>query len=278
MFNFHKSKNAKTKTLIIAEIGINHNGDIDKAKLLIEKANDCGASAVKLQTYITEKRASKDSPIYEVLKKCELSFDQQNNLFKFGQDLGIEIFSTPFDEESVQFLGQTDCKFIKIASFDVTNFKLVRSISSLNKQIIMSTGMTNENELKQSLSIFDKETVEHKLALLHCISSYPAPENMANLASIKALRSFFNGPVGYSDHTIGWSVPVFSIFAGATIIEKHFTLDCEEEGPDHKLSADPIMLKKIIENVQKAEEILGEEKVCISNAESDFLQYKRKSI
>ena len=150
MFNFHQSRNSKTKTFVIAEIGINHNGDLDQAKKLIEEAKNCGASSAKLQTYITEKRTSKDSPIYEILKKCELSFEDQITLFNFGKDIGIEIFSTPFDEESVQFLGEIDCKFIKVASFDATNFKLLKAVASLKKQVIMSTGMTSKKELENS--------------------------------------------------------------------------------------------------------------------------------
>ena len=133
MFELLKKPSAKTKTYMIAEIGINHDGDLDKAKKLIESATFCGASAVKLQTYITEERVDRASPIFDLLKKCELSFDDQEKLFDFGRNLGVDVFSTPFDKESVQFLGSVDCPIIKIASFDSTNNELIRQIKLLKR-------------------------------------------------------------------------------------------------------------------------------------------------
>jgi len=278
LFELENRSAAPTKTFLIAEIGINHGGNFDKARMLIESAWRCGASAAKLQSYITEKRVPKDSPIYDILKRCELSFEQQQKLFEFGAEIGIEVFSTPFDDESVDFLDEINCKIIKIASFDATNKTLLRKINSLNTSIVMSTGMTNQVELLEAIDIFGRKIEEKRLAVLHCISAYPTDPTAANLNSISALKDLVSVPVGYSDHTIGWRVPFYAVFAGATIIEKHFTLNCDDDGPDHKLSADPATFAEMVRKIREAELIMGEKTVNISDSEKYFLQYKRTTV
>jgi N,N'-diacetyllegionaminate synthase len=262
---------------VIAEVGINHNGDMKLAKELLQSAKESGANAVKLQTYITEKRVPSDSPVFDILKKCELSFDEQEELFAFGKELNIEIFSTPFDDESVDFLDSIGCPAYKIASFDSVNHALLRKVSNTNKPVIMSTGMTNLDELGaawKSLGGNDDGT-GCELALLHCVSSYPTPEEEANLSLISLLKELHGGPVGYSDHTIGVEVPVMAVAAGAQIIEKHFTLDTQSSGPDHSLSADPKTLNDMIKKIRRMEKILGKAEMRIREIESSAISFRR---
>ena len=261
---------------IIAEVGINHNGDINQAKSLIKSAKKVGANAVKLQSYLTEKRVPKDHPVYEILKKCELTNKEQKELFDYGKDIGILIFSTPFDDESVDFLETINCPLYKIASFDSVNHKLLRKIASTNKPIIMSTGMTSESELSQaweSLNTGNKK--ECNLALLHCISSYPMNDIDANLNVIKHLSKIHSGPIGYSDHSIGIEVPLLAIGVGARIIEKHFTLDTTQDGPDHAMSADPIILENMVAKIRWAEQVLGNNNLEMRNSEKGSSSFRR---
>ncbi len=261
---------------IIAEVGINHNGDIDQAKQLINAAKKAGANSVKLQSYLTEKRVSRDHPVYEILKKCELTNIEQKELFDYGKDIGILIFSTPFDDESVDFLESINCPLYKIASFDSVNHKLLRKVSATNKPIIMSTGMTSETELSKALGSL---TVDNKnecnLALLHCISSYPMNDIDANLNVIKHLSEIHPGPIGYSDHSIGINVPILAIGAGASIIEKHFTLDTTQDGPDHAMSANPKILEDMITKIRWAEKVLGNNNLQMRSSEEGSSSFRR---
>lgn len=262
---------------IIAEIGINHNGDMQSAKNLIKSAKDNGASAIKLQTYITEKRTKSDSPIFKILKQCELNFHQTKELFDYAREIDILPFSTPFDDESVQFLVSINCPVFKIASFDTVNKSLLRKVAEANKPVIMSTGMTNEKELGAAWKSLGgkKDGLGCELALLHCVSSYPTPDDEANLSLISYLNEIHSGPVGYSDHTIGINIPIMAVAAGAKIIEKHFTLNTSDNGPDHFLSADPSTLKKMTEGIRKMEIILGKNEMRVRDIEKNILQYRR---
>ena len=275
----HKNVGEGNPVFIIAEVGINHNGNIETAKLLIKAAKDSGASAVKLQTYITEKRVPKKSPIFELLKNCELSLNQTSELFNYARELDIIIFSTPFDDEAVDFLESIQCPVYKVASFDTVNKSLLRRISKTKKPIIMSTGMTNTDELNDAWkALGGKDDGSNcDLALLHCVSSYPTPINEANLSLINLLHRLHLGPVGYSDHTIGIEIPIMSVVAGAQIIEKHFTLNTKDIGPDHALSADPKVLKDLSDGVRRVEEILGKKELRLRDIEKEIEQYRRKS-
>ena len=264
---------------IIAEVGINHDGDIKKAIKLIRKAKDSGANAVKLQTYITEKRVPKDHKVFNILKQCELSHDDQKELFQFGKDIDITIFSTPFDEESVDFLQEINNPVYKIASFDSVNTKLLNKVSSTNMPVIMSTGMTSLDELGAAWKALGgkDDGTGCDLALLHCVSSYPLEDKRANLSIIHYLHSVHDGPVGYSDHTIGTEIPIYGVAAGASIIEKHFTLDSASEGPDHAMSADPQTLKDLVQKVRWIEEVLGKKDMRIRYVEEGSTAYRRSS-
>lgn len=260
-------------TFIIAEAGINHGGKVDVARELIIAASKCGADAVKFQTYKTEKRVSHDSPIFDLLKNCELSRADHQELIKVAKEHNIIFFSTPFDEESIMLLIDLGVPAIKIASFDIVNFKLLKNAAGVGVPLIASTGMANKEEVDKAVELFEKNSVEY--CLLHCISAYPANEEDANLNVIKTIKGKYNCPIGYSDHTLGIKVPVLAVAVGATIIEKHFTLDKNLEGPDHKMSADPSDLTEMIVRVRNIEKILGSNEIKLFEAEKGTMPYRR---
>ncbi len=263
------------RTFVIAEVGINHNGDIELAKKLIIIAKEVGADAVKFQTYITEKRVPKDSPIYKILKRCELNEGKTIELINFSKENDIIFFSTTFDDESVDLLAKNNVSLMKIASFDIVNLNLLEKVAKTGIPTIISRGMANKEEIDKALKIFDNCNTGY--ALLHCVSAYPTNEMDANLNIIKRLKEIYDCPIGYSDHTLGIKVPYLSVAAGACIIEKHFTLDTNLEGPDHKLSANPYMFKKLIKKIRELESILGSDEIKLQECEKDILQYRRKS-
>lgn len=259
---------------VIAELGINHNGIFSTAKQLIDKAKWAGASAVKLQTYITEKRVAKDSPLFGILKQCELTFEQQKELFEYAREQDIDIFSTPFDDESVDFLKSINVSCYKIASFDLVNKKLLKKVASQNKPIIMSRGMAKQHEIDTAVEIIREDKTE--LALLHCISAYPVPDHTSlNLKTIRALAERYHCPVGFSDHTIGIKAPQYAVALGASIIEKHFTLSRKSEGPDHAISTEPEEMREMISGIQHAREMMGEPIWEPVPVEKEILQYRR---
>lgn len=264
---------------IIAEVGINHDGDMAKAVQLIREAKNSGADSVKLQTYITEYRVPKDHAVYGILKQCELSHDEQKELFALGKDLGITVFSTAFDDESVDFLEGLNTPVYKIASFDSVNTQLLKKVSLTKKPLIMSTGMTSLDELGAAWKALggNSDGTGCDLLLMHCVSSYPLEDTRANLSTIPYLNSIHGGPVGYSDHTIGTKIPVLGVAAGATLIEKHFTLDVNSEGPDHAMSADPQTLSELVQGVRWVEEVLGAREMGVRDAEKEALSFRRPS-
>ena len=264
---------------IIAEVGINHDGDMAKAVQLIREAKNSGADSVKLQTYITEYRVPKDHAVYGILKQCELSHNEQKELFDLGKDLGITVFSTPFDNESVDFLESLHTPVYKIASFDSVNTQLLKKVSSTGKPVIMSTGMTSLDELGAAWKALggNSDGTGCDLLLMHCVSSYPLEDKRANLSIISYLNSVHGGPVGYSDHTIGTKIPLLGVAAGATLIEKHFTLDVNSEGPDHAMSADPKTLSELVNGIRWVEEVLGPREMGARDAEKEALSYRRPS-
>ncbi len=260
---------------VIAEVGINHNGDPKTAEKLIRAAKSAGANAVKFQTYITKKRVPEDSPLYGILKKCELSYRVQTSLKSFADAEGITFFSTPFDMESVDFLAGLDVPAYKIASFELVNLSLVRHIASVGKPVIASRGMTNRKEIDNFVQIMGAKQTPY--ALLHCVSAYPTALENANLNVIRSLMKAYECPVGYSDHTLGIKASVLSVAVGAQIIEKHFTLDRGMEGPDHGISADPEEMSEIVRNCRDLVSVLGDGKICCSKAEAEFTWLRRPS-
>ena len=267
--------NETSPTFIIAEIGINHGGDLPTAEKLINLAVQSGANAVKFQTYITEKRVPKDSPIFDILKQCELSYSDQTHLKQLSDDLGITFFSTPFDDESVDFLIDLNVPALKIASFDLVNLALLRKVAVSGKPIIASRGMANKQEIDIAVEVFKKYNAPY--ILLHCVSSYPTPNDQANLRVIRTLKEFCDCPIGYSDHTLGVDVPVYAVATGAQVIEKHFTYNKSASGPDHALSADPDELREMVKRIRELEAVLGEADVKRYSVEEGTVAYRRPS-
>jgi N,N'-diacetyllegionaminate synthase len=245
-----------SRTFIIAEAGINHNGDLDAAFRLVKEAKLAGADAIKFQTYDTDKRVAKSNPVYEILKKCELTQDQQARIKNYAEDLDIVFFSTPFDEDSINFLQSINIPMLKIASFDIVNKKLILAAAATGLPLIISRGMASQGEIDEAVEICKAHSVE--FSLLHCVSAYPAPKESVNLRIINTLQKKYSCPIGYSDHTLDIDASVYAVAAGACIIEKHFTLDKNMDGPDQKMSVDPIELKLLVSKIRELEIMLGE--------------------
>ena len=267
--------NTNHQVYIIAEIGINHGGDIEVAKKMIDSVSRTGANAVKFQTYITEKRVPKDSPIFSVLKKCELSFDAFIELKKYAQTKKLDFFSTPFDFESIDFLASIHCELYKIASFDIVNHKLLKKIAETKVPVLMSVGMSSLKEIHEAYDILKSE-INH-IAILHCISSYPTPENAAHLSSIYKLKEEFDCVIGQSDHTNDIIVPIYAVAAGAQILEKHYKIDDQMDCIDSPVSITEKQMTKLVYEVRRVERILGNLEFGIREEEKDIEQYRRFS-
>ena len=262
---------ANCKTFVIAEIGLNHNGDLKLAKELIDLAIDNGADAVKLQNYKSKHRVAKDGKTsryvekilgteetdFEMFKKNELSYEQTKELFDYAKGRTI-IFSAPFDMESVDELERLDIDCYKIASFDLVNLPMIKKVANTGKPMIISTGMSSLSEVEDALRVVSS-TGNENVILLQCTSSYPCPPESMNIKAIDTMRNAFGGlPVGLSDHVIGDTVSLAAVARGANVIEKHFTIDKRMEGPDHILSLEPKELKDMVLRVRLIEEALGD--------------------
>ena len=270
-YGFDTNKNV----YVIAEIGINHNGNIEQALRLIDSAVRSNADAVKFQTYITEKRVSADSQIFEILKNCELPFDDFKLLKDYSTDKGIHFFSTPFDDESVDFLESIEVGMYKVASFDVVNHEHLRKISKTAKPIIMSVGMSNIEEIDKAYNILTEST--DSIALLHCVSAYPTLEKDANLGAIEVLKQNYDCVIGQSDHTPGIAVPLFAVAAGAQIIEKHYMIDENMKCVDAAVSINEFQMTKLISEIRQLEMIIGKGSLGIRTAEKDTKLSRRYS-
>lgn len=279
------------KTFIIAEAGDNHNGSRELAFRLIDKAVEAGADCVKFQTFITEeiisKRAEKaeyqkaatgsDESQYQMVKKLELSFEQFRELQKYAEERGITFLSTPFDIPSVEFLDSINIPCFKIPSGEITNLPYLIKIAETGRDVIMSTGMAELNEIESAINIL-REHRSGDISLLHCNTEYPTPYEDVNLRAMLTLKEKFGVRVGYSDHTQGIEVPIAAVALGAEIIEKHFTLDHNMEGPDHKASLEPDELKQMVDGIRKTEKALGNGIKTASPSEKKNIQIARKSI
>jgi sialic acid synthase SpsE len=267
--------NTENNTFIIAEIGINHNGDINLAKKLIKSAARAGVDAVKFQTYLTEKRVPKDSSIFNILKKCELPFESFLELKLYSEKLNVEFFSTPFDNESVDFLKSIDISLFKIASFDIVNIKLLEKIAKTNKPIILSVGMSNFSEINKAYKTI--RSFNDKIALLHCVSSYPTNENDSNISVINKLKESFDCIIGQSDHTNDIQVPLYSVCCGAQILEKHFMIDETMDCVVAPVSITERQMKKLVYETRRIEKIMGSPVLETRECEKGSLIFRRKS-
>jgi N,N'-diacetyllegionaminate synthase len=242
---------------IIAEAGINHNGDIKTALKLIEAANKSGADAIKFQTYKSELFISPESKYYNIFKNCELSFEDIKLLVEKAKSLNITIFSAVFDFFSADLWQKLDTPMFKIASGDITHHPLLAYVAKFNKPIILSTGGSSIKEIASAVKAIYDSNPSTKLAILHCVSKYPTNNNEANLLSMKTIKDMFNVPVGFSDHTEGEITSTSAVALGASIIEKHFTLNNDMDGPDHKLSINPENFKIYINKLHSIFNTLG---------------------
>lgn len=276
------------KTFIIAEAGVNHNGSLELAKKLIDIACDCGCDAVKFQTFKCENLVSKTAQKadyqkqttdsnenqFEMIKKLELSYDDFKELQKYCNEKKIMFLSTPFDLESADFLNSLNMPVFKIPSGEITNLPYLRKINLLKKKIILSTGMSTIEEISDALKVLK----DCEVSLLHCTTEYPCPYNEVNLKAIQTLQDEFNLKVGYSDHTEGIEVSIAAVAIGATIIEKHFTLDKKMQGPDHKASLEPDELKAMVKSIRNIELAIGNGTKKPTQSELKNKEIARKSI
>jgi sialic acid synthase SpsE len=267
--------NTDNRTYIIAEIGINHRGDINVAKQLIDSAVRSGVDAVKFQTYITEQRAPKgNDEVFKILKDLELPFEAFKELKDYAKQYDVDFFSTPFDKESVEYLESIGTDLYKIASFDIVNHQLLREVAKTGKPVIMSVGMSNLDEIEDAYKILKEGT--DSIAILHCISSYPTIEKDSNLSNIYKIQERYDCIIGQSDHTSDIKVPIYAAAAGAQILEKHFKIDEEFECIDSPVSITEVQMKGLIEEVRSLEKIFGNESFGIRKSEEGAKIFRRK--
>ena len=267
----------KNNNFLIAEAGINHNGNLKTALKLVDTAKKSGADAVKFQTYITEKRINKKyDKIFKILKKCELSFKSFKIINNYCKRKKILFFSTPFDLESVDFLNSIKVKMFKIASFDISNYELINKIISTKKETIVSTGMASYQEINNVYKKFRKNNVD--ITLLHCVSSYPNKDETSYLSNISFLKKKFNCKIGISDHTNNIKIPIYGKLLGANIIEKHLKIDHKHKCVDSPVSITGSQMKTLKEELDKIEVIINKPKFGIRKPEKGSIIFKRKKI
>jgi N,N'-diacetyllegionaminate synthase len=282
------------KVIIIAEAGVNHNGDINLAKKLIDVAVDAGVDYVKFQTFIAENIVSKDAAKadyqknttgenenqLEMIKKLQLSFDNFIELKVYCELKGIKFLSTPFDLESVEFLKTLNMGLWKIPSGEITNLTYLQKIGTYNEEVIFSTGMSTVEDIKNALEVLiNAGTAKEKISVLHCNTEYPTPFTQVNLVAMHHIKNEFDVTVGYSDHTLGIEVPIAAVALGAKIIEKHFTLDRNMVGPDHSASLEPQELKDMVNSIRNIElAISGSRLKELSESEKKNILIVRKSL
>ena len=256
---------------IIAEAGVNHNGKLDLALKLCDAAKEAGVDAVKFQTWKTENIVTKNAKKaayqkentggeqsqFDMLKELELNYTQFDTINEYCKEIGIQFLSTPDEEESLDYLCSLNLPFLKIGSGEVTNIPYLRKIGNKHQKVILSTGMSSLADVEKAYNTL-MESGAKEVALLHCTTNYPCPYNEVNLQAMQTLKAAFKCQVGYSDHTMGIEVPIAAVAMGAEIIEKHFTLDRNMEGPDHKASLDPEELKQMVTSIRNIERAMGD--------------------
>lgn len=276
---------------IVAEAGVNHNGDINLAKKLIDAAKNAGSDAVKFQAFRAERVVTKyaekakyqkettspNKPQYDMIKRLELKDEDFRELFDYAAKNNVIFLSSAFDKGSVDLLDDLGVPAFKVASGEITNFPLIKHIAEKNKPIILSTGMSTLGEIEDALGVI-REKGAKNIVLLHCVTSYPAKIEDANLRVIETLRRRFKLPIGFSDHTLGITIPIAAVALGAVLIEKHFTLDRDLPGPDHKASLEPSELKDMISAIRDVEKALGDGIKRLTEDEERIKKVVRRSI
>lgn len=278
---------------IIAEVGVNHNGSLEIAKELVDIAVDCGVDAVKFQTFKTSAlvtrqaqqaeyqthNTGKQESQFDMLQRLELSEADHYELLAYCQQRQIEFMSTPFDLQSVQFLNGLGIQRFKIPSGEITNYPYLKMIGKFNKQIVLSTGMTNIGEVESTLNLLiESGTPKEQITILHATTNYPTKMADVNLKAMQTIQNAFRVKVGYSDHTPGIEVATAAVAMGASMIEKHFTLDKNMEGPDHKASLEPYELKAMVRAIRNIELAMGDGIKRPSASEAKNMPVARKSI
>lgn len=281
------------KVFIIAEAGVNHNGSVALAKKLIDVASISGADAVKFQTFKAEKLVSKNAQKadyqkqttdtkesqFDMIKKLELDLDTHKELISYCKTKNIMFLSTPFDHDSIELLSDLGLEIFKIPSGEITNLPYLRHIGKLNKKVILSTGMADIGEIEDALDVLiEAGTKKENITVLHANTMYPTPMEDVNLKAMVTIGNSFDIAFGYSDHTLGIEVDIAAVAMGACCIEKHFTLDCKMEGPDHKASLEPDELKVMVKAIRNIELALGNSIKKPSKSEIPNMQIARKSI
>lgn len=287
------------KTFVIAEAGVNHNGSEELALQLVDVAAQCGADAVKFQTFSADKlvrpgaekaayqqAATGDGDQHSMLKKLEMSEQLHRKLFARCQEKGIEFMSTPFDNEAVDFLLNLGMRRIKVPSGEITNTPFLRFLASKNVPLIVSTGMATLEEVQDAVAEIAKERqrlgytqpLAEMLCILHCTSNYPASPSDVNLRAMLTMADATGMPIGYSDHTLGLAVSTAAVALGATVIEKHFTLDKQLPGPDHQASLDPLELAHLVRQIRDVEAALGSAEKAPAQSELPVRELVRRSV
>jgi len=281
--------------LIIAEAGVNHNGSLDIAKLLVDKAVEAGVDIIKFQTFKAERLVSKsakqaeyqknnigdnaDDSQYNMLKKLELSDHDHQELMAYCKERGIQFFSTAFDLDSIDYLHSLNLGLWKIPSGEITNYPYLKKIAQYHEPVILSTGMCEMEDVRAAMNVLLNNGVQRdQITILHCNTEYPTPYEDVNLRAMLELQNEFHCKVGYSDHTKGIVVPIAAVAMGASVIEKHFTLNRNMEGPDHKASLEPNELAEMVNAIRNIEKALGSGKKVVSNSERKNIAIARKSI
>lgn len=281
------------KVFIIAEAGVNHNGNLALAKKLIDVATDAGADAIKFQTFKADKivvksaqkadyqkqATNKGESQYEMIKKLELNETMHGELIAHCKAKNIIFLSTPFDYDSIELLDSLGLKIFKIPSGEITNLPYLRKIGSFGKRVILSTGMANLGEIEAALDVLVASgTKKENITVLHATTEYPCPLDEVNLRAMQTISQAFGVDVGYSDHTLGIEIPIAAVAMGASVIEKHFTLDRGMEGPDHKASLEPKELSAMVSAIRNVEKAMGDGIKKATASETKNMQVARKSI
>lgn len=281
-------------TLIIAEAGVNHNGSLELAKRLIDAAADAGVDYVKFQTFKAENLVTKsakqaeyqkknigdgDDSQYQMLKNLELSLVDHEVLIGYCKQKGVRFFSTAFDLESIDYLASLNLPLWKIPSGEIINYPYLRKIARQGQTVILSTGMCDMTDIKNALDILIKfGLIKDQITILHCNTEYPTPFEDVNLRAMLTIKEAFGIKVGYSDHTRGIEVPIAAVALGAEVIEKHFTLDRNLPGPDHKASLEPDELKAMVRAIRNIEQAMGDGEKKVTVSEGKNIAIARKSI